>query len=200
MQRGKTTAQLVGFYNDYENVLGASTLASGGDGTGKLFNGGAADIWGIEASATLDLAPTTHGLSVPLQLAYTFTRAEFRSSFASDFDAWGTVTAGDEIPYVPRHQLFGSVGVAGTSWRLGVEVTASSAMRTSAGQGPIPDNTGTDAYLAIGVGGEYRFTGWGAVFLAVQNLTDESYIVARRPAGARPGLPRTIEAGLRVGR
>ena len=40
------------------------------------------------------------------------------------------------------------------------------------------------------------------VFASIQNLTNNAYIVARRPAGARPGLPRTLMAGikLRLGR
>ena len=33
-------------------------------------------------------------------------------------------------------------------------------------------------------------------FVSVQNLTDRTYIAARRPAGARPALPRTFMAGL----
>ncbi len=191
-------AQLVGFYNDYDNVLGTATLASGTDGTGQLFNGGAADIWGLEASASLDLAPASAGVRLPVLLAYTFTHARFRTSFESEFDAWGAVQAGDEMPYLSRHQLFGSIGAAGESWRLGIEVTAASAMRTSAGRGVIPDGSGTEAHATLGVKGEYRMAKWGALFAGVQNLTDARFIVARRPAGTRPGLPRTIEAGIRL--
>ena len=36
-----------------------------------------------------------------------------------------------------------------------------------------------------------------AHFVSVQNISDEAYIVARRPAGVRPGLPRTFVAGLK---
>ena len=34
------------------------------------------------------------------------------------------------------------------------------------------------------------------IYLGVQNLTDNATIVARRPAGVRPGLPRTFVAGI----
>jgi Fe(3+) dicitrate transport protein len=36
------------------------------------------------------------------------------------------------------------------------------------------------------------------VFAGIQNITDERYVVARRPAGARPGLPRSIAVGVRL--
>lgn len=34
--------------------------------------------------------------------------------------------------------------------------------------------------------------------VVVRNVTDEVYAAARRPAGIRPGLPRTILVGLRA--
>jgi len=38
----------------------------------------------------------------------------------------------------------------------------------------------------------------GTLFIGIQNLSDQRYSVGRRPAGLRPGLPRTMVAGLRV--
>jgi Fe(3+) dicitrate transport protein len=43
-------------------------------------------------------------------------------------------------------------------------------------------------------------TPWAKIQVGVENLTDETYVVARRPAGARPGLPRTLMAGIRLER
>ena len=37
---------------------------------------------------------------------------------------------------------------------------------------------------------------WAEPF--VDNLLDEVYVAARRPSGARPGLPRTIYVGVQV--
>ena len=37
-----------------------------------------------------------------------------------------------------------------------------------------------------------------AISAGIDNLTDEEYNVAFRPAGARPGAPRTVLAGFRV--
>ena len=35
------------------------------------------------------------------------------------------------------------------------------------------------------------------LFVTVQNLTNQAYIAARRPAGARPGLPRMLMGGIK---
>ena len=46
--------EVVGFFNDYDNLLGRDSLASGGSGDGALFNGGAATVRGVELSASTD--------------------------------------------------------------------------------------------------------------------------------------------------
>lgn len=200
IERPGLDGQLVWFSNDYGNILGAATLASGARGTGELFNGGAARIWGIEASAAYDPAARLEGLGVPLRAVYTYTNARFLTSFESDFEAWGNVESGDELPYVPEHQLYASVAVARDAWRVQLGLTFSGAMRTVAGRGVIPNGSGTDSYTLLSLGAEAKLGRWGTLFAGVQNLTDEVYIVSRRPAGARPGLPRSLEVGLRVGR
>jgi Fe(3+) dicitrate transport protein len=35
-----------------------------------------------------------------------------------------------------------------------------------------------------------------ATYVKIDNLLDETYIAARRPSGARPGLPRTAYVGI----
>jgi Fe(3+) dicitrate transport protein len=37
-----------------------------------------------------------------------------------------------------------------------------------------------------------------ALFARVENLLDEDYLAARRPAGARPGRPQTALLGVNV--
>jgi Fe(3+) dicitrate transport protein len=196
---GGAALQLVGFYSDYENILGAATLSSGGDGTGNLYNGGAVEVVGVEAVAELDLLGGRAGFGrAPFRVAYTWTRAEFRTEFESSYSPWGNVTAGDRLPYLPEHLLQASVGLDRDAWKVRLASTYNGSMRTVAGQGdPLPEHV-TDSFLVFNLSGEYAATPRVAVYGSVQNLTDERYIAARQPAGVRPGLPRTVQLGVRL--
>ena len=200
-QRSGLQAQVVGFFSDYGNILGQATLATGESGAGDVFNGGEVDVFGLELAVGYDLAHGRDlGFAVPFSLAYTFTSAEFQSDFKSDFAPWGTVETGDELPYLPKHQLHAGVAVQTARWGVDLAANYVSEMRTVAGKGPIPANEGTDAFLVFNLSAEYAITPWSNFFAGVQNLTDRSYVVARRPAGARPGLPRTVVGGIRLNR
>lgn len=196
---GAAALQLVGFYSDYDNILGAATLASGGDGSGNLHNGGAVDVMGLEAVADTDLLGGGAAFGrLPARLAYTWTRAEFRTDFESGYGPWSDVSVGDRLPYLPEHQLHASLGLERAAWQLRLASTYTGAMRTVAGQGPLAVEESTDAFLVFNLAGEYVATPWASVYAGVQNLTDVRYVAAREPAGARPGLPRTIQIGVRA--
>jgi Fe(3+) dicitrate transport protein len=199
IRRGAVSAELVGFFNDYDNLLGRDTLAGGGAGEGDLFNGGAARVHGLEASAAWNVAePLGWITEVPVRLAYTYTSAEFRTSFASEFEPWGTVSRGDDLPYVPRHQLFVAIETVRPQWRAGLEGTYASRVRAVAGQGPYLDASSTEAGLVLSASGEYRLAGGAILFASVQNVANDLHVVGRHPAGARPNLPRLVLAGLKV--
>ena len=198
-RRGSFRGELTGFYNDYENLLGRDTLATGGSGTGDLFNGGAVRILGLEAGLSGDLGRAFGlALSVPLQASYTFTDGEFRNSFQSRYGPWGTVDAGDELPYLPRHQLFSSLGLGDDRWLVNLGASWVSAMRTEAGHGPLVVEESTDSALVLDLLAEAAVVSRLRVYGSLQNLTDRRYVVARQPAGARPGLPRTLMVGVRL--
>jgi Fe(3+) dicitrate transport protein len=193
-------AQSSVFLSSYNNILGQATLATGGDGTGQAFNGGSARVAGVEASMDYDLAWAAPGLArIPVRVAYTFTHAAFRTAFDSDYDAWGTVEVGDRLPYLAEHQLSASIAYDQARWSVSVSMNASGAMRTEAGTGPIPTGQGTDSFIVFNASGEVRIGGRGTVFAGLQNFTNQVHSVARRPAGLRPGLPRTLVVGFRVG-
>lgn len=207
VDRGPVRAQVVGFYSDYDNILGKATLAVGDPaGAGEVFNGGAVEVAGLEVALEMDAAslaergrsPAERGWSLPVRLTWTWTRATFETAFESDFEPWGTVEPGDRLPYLPEHQLHASAGVERGRWSGRLAVDAASAMRTHAGQEPIPPGEGTDAFGVWSAVVEYAVTPGARLQLGVENLTDEAYVVARRPAGARPGLPRTFLAGIRL--
>jgi Fe(3+) dicitrate transport protein len=201
VRRAAVGLDLTLFHSDYDNILGAATLATGGTGTGELFNGGAARTTGLEAATDLELGRLL-GVAprIPFRAGYTLTRAGFRSSFTSDYGPWGTVQAGDRLPYLPEHAWSGSVGLQEGAWDLSLEWNGASPMRTEAGRGPIPQGSGADGYHIFHLNVARDFGELGTAYGGVQNLTDRSYVVSRRPAGARPGLPRTLFLGFRVSR
>ena len=195
--------QLVAFYSDYGNLLGADTLAAGGQGTGDLFNGGEARVVGMEASMSFDPAASLQAeFSLPMQISYTVTDGEFRNAFDSAFGPWGNVIVGDKLPYLPRHQFYASFGVRTGKWNAGFDTHWGSSMRTVAGRGPAPLPERTAAYAVLNLSSEYELSQRASLFANVQNVTNNRYIVARRPAGVRPGLPRLFMVGIhfRLGR
>ncbi|MDX1420596.1 MAG: TonB-dependent receptor [Rubricoccaceae bacterium] len=192
--------QAVGYFNDYANLLGSDLAAGGGTGSTDQFNGGTVDVKGAEVSVTADLAALFRlaAWGLPLRFAYTYTDARFQSSFESEFEGWGTVADGDELPYLPRHQVGGSLGVERGPVALTLGGAYVTAMRADAGQGPIPEDARIDAHLMLDASGEWAVRPEVVLFGRVNNLLDETYLVARRPAGLRPGLPRTVAFGVRA--
>jgi Fe(3+) dicitrate transport protein len=189
--------QAVAFFSDYDNLLGTDTTSGGGTGTGEQFNGGEVEVKGLELSFARDLAGTgERDYAIPVQLAYTLTRGEFRSSFETSFADWAPeVVKGDELPYLPEHQLFAEIGWRDARWGLFVAGSYVDEMRTQAGQGAIPEEESIEDHLVVDASGDYRFRRHYRAFVQVRNLTDEIYVAARRPAGLRPGLSRTFLAG-----
>lgn len=198
--QGSFHTELVGYFNDYDNLLGKETLSGGGGtGTGEQFNGGEVDAYGIEFVAGYDLAQPLkiNNISLPTRFNYSYTKAEFQSSFNSSFDEWGSVNEGDELPYIPEHQFTLSQGVVDDKWEIHLAVTYVDEMRTTAGSGAIPAGEGTDSHFVVDIAGEYEFYKGVRAFASVNNLFDEEYVAARRPAGARPGAPLLALAGIK---
>ena len=129
-------------------------------------------------------------------MSYTYTHGVFESSFESNYDPWKpSVEAGDELPYLPAHQASASVAVSAEKWNAALGIGYVSEMRIKAGAGPIPPTESTDARVVIDLSAQYLLPRGLRLFVQVRNLTDETYIAARRPAGIRPGLPRTLIVG-----
>lgn len=186
------------FYSDYHNLLGSDTLSSGGSGSGDLFNGGKVRVVGMELSASHNLVTDIQQeLSLPVQVTYTLTDGEFRNTFESDFDPWSNVLVGDKLPYLAPHQFNASIGINTRGWNVGLDTHFVSSMRTQASQGLIPLLNQTDHYWVLNLSGEYTLPWMATLFVNLQNVTNNRYIVSRRPAGVRPGLPRLVMAGIK---
>ena len=191
-------AEVIGFYSDYDNIIGICTN-SGGAGSepceaGDTENGGEAEIKGVEVQASY--AAALGAWQLPLSLAYTYTDAEFKSSFVGA-SVWGQVEKGDELPNLPKHQLYLTAGLhldngLGGDLRLRYfdDTCATAACN---------EFEDIDAHYAIDLSAYYDWRANTRLYLSVDNLTDEDGdIIARQPkAGARGQKPRTFLAGVR---
>jgi Fe(3+) dicitrate transport protein len=196
--QGAFSSEIVGFWNDYDNLVGTCTASTGGGcNIGDQFDGGEATVRGVEASLGFD-AGRGGALGFPLELAYTWTDAQFDSSFNSAFEEWTTVLEGDELPYLPQHQLHLGAGIVAARWRLNLGLNYLDEMRTRAGQGPVSPALLTDSAWVLDLSGAYRLNDATEFYARMENAADEEYIVARRPAGVRPGRPRTAFFGVRL--
>jgi Fe(3+) dicitrate transport protein len=199
----KGKLELLGYFNDYENLLAVCTESSGGCTVGSTFNGGEVDVYGIEFTAAYDVTSYFPSIpyNMPVALSYTYTQAEFQNTFsASDFDEWGSVTAGDTVPYVAENQLYVTLGLEDEKWAFNLSGKHVGEMRTktetqaaSAGV-----SQGTDAHLVLDAAAEYEVVDGTRAFVTVENIFDEKYVAARRPAGLRPGKPLTFMTGVKV--
>ena len=194
---GGSSAEVVGFFNDYDNLLGNDTVSTGGQGTSDQFNGGAVAVAGLEASFGIQLAGTGSRVRVPLRLAYTYSTAQFRDTFETSFSDWQPlVERGDQLPYIPENQLYAGLSVEGERWAVHLDASYSSAMRTRSGRGPIPDDQKIESRFLIDLRAEVSLANGVKIWGQLLNATDEVYVAARRPAGLRPGRPRATLFGL----
>lgn len=192
-------AEVIGFFNDYKNLTDVCTFSNGciGAGEDRQYDAGAVHVYGAESFVETEVR-TDLGVAIPLRLSYTLTRTRFRSTFTSADPQFGDVVEGDELPYVPRHQLAAMIGAETKRWGIAAQALYISRMRETAGQGPLRDELSTDESLVLDVSGSVKLTQWLTLYLNGRNLTNQAYLVGRRPFGARPGAPRMLQAGLKV--
>jgi len=184
------------FTNDYDNLVGTVTDSTGGGGAiGEQYDGGEVTVAGLELSAGYEWQ--VGRVSVPASLEYTWTsEAEFKSAFESNFDPWGDVQAGDELPYIPEHQLRAMAGVEFEQWRVSLAANYLSKLRTKADQGAFDPANSVESRVVWDAMASWNFSSRLSAYVKVDNLLDETYVAARRPSGVRPGLPRTAYLGL----
>ena len=195
-QYSKVRGELIGFFNDYNNLVGTCTQSAGcaEEDIDEQFNAGRAHILGAEA-----VIGTATGLgfgyALNVDLTYTWTKARFKSDFDSSFSQWGSVKEGDILPYVPEHQASVRVGVQGKTTGVTVTTTHVGEMRDVAGQGEADAAELVESNTVVDLAAFYRPTPKGRLYLTIDNLLAQDYMVSRRPFGARPGKRFQLNLG-----
>jgi len=189
--------ELIGFLNNYSNLTDICTFSSGclNDNLDRQFDAGEARIYGFEGFASYKAQ--LDGYTLPLSAAYTWTHAEFRNDFQSSDPIYGTVKKGDDIPYVPQHQLNVTAGLDLRWLAVNAALNYVAAMREEAGSAPFAQSLVTDDLLTVDVGASLQLLPQLVLYANVRNVTDEAAIVSRRPYGARPNAPRWVQVGLK---
>lgn len=190
--QGLNSAELLYFYNDYENLLGEDTESTG-LGTYAQFNGGEVSIRGLELS--LNKVFQLKEFIFPIAFSYTFTEAKFLNTFDSDFSPWGNVLKNDELPYIPKTMYHISSGLEYDRFKFFSRYKYVSKTRTIAGQGKFDESNSTNAINVFDASFKYRISSNFTFESKILNLLDDSSIVALRPAGVRPNMPRTFSFG-----
>ena len=193
------SGQVVGFFNDYKNLLGADLAAGGGTGSGDLFNGGAAETRGVELLVQYDvLTSTKANYNLPITVAYTWTDAFFKSDFNSTFEDWGNVKSGDKLPYLAAHQIAMNASLEQAKFALHASGKYNTEMRGVAGRGAIADADLIPAFFVLDLSAQYHIQKNISLTANINNVLNETYLVAIRPAGLRPGMPRVFQLGIRA--
>jgi len=108
---------------------------------------------------------------------------------------WGEVAAGDELPYIAKHQFNTSIALEHKKFELSINGRYNGAFRTVAGTDEITQANGVTSNFIIDASGKYFLTNYLQLTANMINLLDTTYIVSRVPSGLRPGHPFGIYAG-----
>lgn len=195
---GERHAEVVGFFNDYKNLTGQCTFSGGcdSDTVDQQFNGGAVYVWGAEVVVG-DRFPLPGELSMPATLTYAWTQSRFQTSFDSAFPQFGQVSVGDSLPYVPRHQASGRLGLEHPRGGLTAGVTWRSGLLDSAGS--FDDGAELPALLLVDAALHVQVHPRLELYATGTNLTGSTAVTSLRPFGARPTAPLQVMVGVKGG-
>jgi Fe(3+) dicitrate transport protein len=188
--------EVVGFYNDYSNLLGSDLAASGGTGSLEQFNAGEVSVKGFELLLNYDLLQKNTSYALPITFGYTFTDARFLNSFGSDASLWGEVQSGDELPYIAKHQFNTSISLEHNRFELNLNGCLNGAFKTEASADAVNAANGITSNFIIDFVGKYHVSKSLSLSAKIINVLDKTYAVAKVPAGLRPGHPFGIYGGL----
>lgn len=197
--KGLAHAEAIGFYNDYSNLTNICTLSSGcvTGGLDRQFDAGAARIYGLEALVGHEV-PLPASFKIPFTVSYTYTRGEFLSSFQSGDPIYGSVAAGDSVPYIPENQANLTLGVEHRYGGINGTLNYVGRMREIAGTGAYDEAWTTDEQTWLDLSAFAKPLPWLTIYANLRNVTGEAYIGGRRPYGARANAPRWFQLGAKA--
>lgn len=207
--RAGINAELTLFYTDFDDLIVPDLIGAGGTTEGAQ-NAGDVISYGVELKLGVDPGLINDwGFQNPWYIAATWTHAELDSNTSSldEESIFAGGRKGSKVPYVPEIQFLIGTGLETARWGAFVDVifvdeTFTSASNTS-GQFDTDGNPNatfgkTDSYVVVDLSGYIRLKEGVKLIGSVHNIFDEEYLVARHPAGPRPGKPITALAGLEV--
>ena len=183
------------FLSDYDNFVGTCTVSSGcAAGDGAAYNGGAAEISGIEISYSESF---NEDGEVPMSMAINITsqEAEFSSSFNSDFFD-GEVNAGDNMKQIPEIlvSIVNSATIRGTTYNTMVRHVGDTCSKSYGASGCSVANQ-MDAYTVIDMSAERSFGDFDG-YLKVGNLWNSDDNISLF-YGKRAPRARYVDVGIK---
>jgi Fe(3+) dicitrate transport protein len=208
----KMNVQIVGFMSDYSNILGSDNLSGGGAGTGDMFNAGKAKIQGLELSADYTFTINKEkypDLIVPVRVSYTYTDARFEETFNNGGGDWGTgtINKGDLIPFITPHMGSAALGIENKKFSTLFTGRYVGLTRTKPGQDeniiPLSNENYKDVnalaeFLIIDFSANYHLNKTWTFYTTLNNITNNTAIVANLPQGFRPSMPFAANLGVKV--
>ena len=190
---GTTNIEAFYFASDYSRLAAECTLVSGAScdaDESAIFSGGEAEVTGLELNGSIILQGD--GVSYPISISWTNTDATFKNS--SDSDYFGTVAAGDDLPYIPNKQssvVAGFItdnGLSGSArW---VNVGSSCSLAACGAYNKIESHSYLDLSLRKAINDSMD------VYVILENTSDRTDLISRAPSeGARSQKPRTMKLG-----
>ena len=191
---GTTNIEAFYFASDYSRLAAECTLVSGAScdaDESAVFSGGEAEVSGLEFSGSWMLQGD-NGVMYPISVNYTSTDATFKNS--SDSDYFGTVAAGDDLPYIPDSQSSIIVGFINDNGLSGnarlVNIGSSCSLAACGTYNEIEESSYLDLNLRKALNDSM------SVYLIVENTLDSEDLISRAPSeGARSQKPRTMKVG-----
>tara|TARA_B100001027_G_scaffold125837_1_gene86899 strand:- start:613 stop:2823 length:2211 start_codon:yes stop_codon:yes gene_type:complete len=190
---GTTNIEAFYFTSDYSRLAAECTLVSGAAcdaDESAIFSGGEAEVTGLELNGSVVFQGD--GVSYPLSISWTTTDATFSNS--SDSDYFGTVAAGDDLPYIPNKQssiVAGFISDSGLSGSARLVNVGSSCSLAACG---IYNQIESHSYLDLSL--RKAINDSMDVYVILENTTDREDLISRAPSeGARSQKPRTMKLG-----